>query len=91
MVKDLKSLQNQITKLTTERSDGMLKSPIQQRLKKLFKAAIGFAANAHIQREENKKFQKFKINKESSRRLLSKGRVLTQDDVNRLKAKDLAQ
>jgi hypothetical protein len=55
----------------------MLKSPIQQRLKKLFKAAIGFAANAYIQREENKKFQKFKIDKQSSRRLLSKGRVLT--------------
>ena len=34
----------------------MLKSPIQQRLKKLFKAAIGFAANIYIQREENKKF-----------------------------------
>ena len=26
----------------------MLKSPIQQRLKKLFKAAIGFAANIYI-------------------------------------------
>ena len=69
----------------------MLESPIQQRLKKPFKAAIGFAANAYIQREEDKKFQKFKINKKSSRRLLSKGRVLTQDNVNRLKAEDLEQ
>jgi len=67
----------------------MLKSPMQQRLKKLFKATVGFAANAHIQREENKKFQKFKIDKKSSRRLLSKGRVLTQEDINRLKAEDL--
>ena len=69
----------------------MLESPIQQHLKKLFKAAIGFTADAHIQREENKKFQKFKIDKKSSRRLLSKGRVLTQDDVDRLKAEDLEQ
>jgi hypothetical protein len=76
-VEDLESLRNQIAESTTERPDGMLKSPIQQRLEKLFKAAIGFAADAHIQREENKKFQKFKINKKSSRRLLSKGRVLT--------------
>jgi len=67
----------------------MLESPIQQRLGKLFKAAIGFATNAHIQREENKKFQAFKMDKKSSRRLLSKGRVLTQEDVNRLKAEDL--
>jgi hypothetical protein len=67
----------------------MLESPIQQHLEKLFKAAIGFATDAHIQRAENKKFQKFKIDKKSSRRLLSKGRVLTQDDVNRLKAEDL--
>jgi len=43
----------------------------------------------HIQREENKKFQAFKIDKKSSRRLLSKGRVLTQEDVNKLKAEDL--
>ena len=55
-VEDLKSLRNQIAESTTERPDGMLKSPIQQRLKKLFKAAIGFTANAHIQREENKQF-----------------------------------
>ena len=91
IVKDLKSLRNQITKSTTKRPNGMLKSPIQQRLKKLFKAAIGFAANMYIQREENKKFQKFKIDKKSSRRLLSKGRVLTQDNVNKLKAEDLEQ
>ncbi|OCK92531.1 uncharacterized protein K441DRAFT_663215, partial [Cenococcum geophilum 1.58] len=45
----------------------------------LFKAVIGFATNAYIQREENK----------NSRRLLSKGRVLTQEDVDRLKAEDL--
>ena len=76
-VEDLESLRNQIAESTTERPDGMLESPIQQRLEKLFKAAIGFAADAHIQREENKKFQKFKIDKKSSRRLLSKGRVLT--------------
>jgi len=31
----------------------------------------------------------FKIDKKSSRRLLSKGRVFTQEDVNRLKAEDL--
>ena len=90
-VEDLESLRNQIAESTTERPDGMLESPIQQRLEKLFKAAIGFAADAHIQREENKKFQKFKIDKKSSRRLLSKGRVLTQDDVDRLKAEDLEQ
>jgi hypothetical protein len=54
----------------------MLKSLIQQRLEKLFKATIGFATDTHIQRAENKKFQKFKIDKKSSRRLLSKGRVL---------------
>ena len=88
-VEDFEFLRNQITKSTTEQLDGILKSPIQQRLKKLFKAAIGFATNAHIQREENKKFQKFKIDKKSSRRLLSKSRVLTQDDIDRLKAEDL--
>ena len=88
-VEDLQSLRNQIAKSTTKRLDGILESPIQRRLEKLFKAAIGFATNAHIQREENKKFQVFKIDKKSSRRLLSKGRVLTQEDVNRLKAEDL--
>ena len=67
----------------------MLESPIQRRLEKLFKAAIGFITDAYIQREENKKFQAFKIDKKSSRRLLSKGRVLTQEDVDRLKAEDL--
>jgi hypothetical protein len=67
----------------------MLESPIQRRLEKLFKAAVGFATDAYIQREENKKFQAFKIDKKSSRRLLSKGRVLTQEDVDRLKAEDL--
>jgi hypothetical protein len=67
----------------------MLKSPVQQCLEKLFKAAIGFTTDAHIQREENKKFQAFKIDKKSSRRLLSKGKVLTQEDVDRLKVEDL--
>jgi hypothetical protein len=67
----------------------MLESPIQQHLEKLFKATIGFITNAHIQREENKKFQTFKIDKKSSKRLLSKGRVLTQEDVDRLKVEDL--
>ena len=43
----------------------------------------------HIQREENRKFQVFKIDKKSSKRLLSKGRVLTQEDIDRLKAEDL--
>ena len=90
-MKDLKFLWNQITKSTTSRPDNMLESPTQQRLKKLFKATIGFATNAHIQREENKKFQKFKIDKKSSKRLLSKGRVFTQDNVNKLKVEDLAQ
>ena len=47
-VEDLESLQNQIAESTTERPDGMLESPIQQRLKKLFKATIGFIANAYI-------------------------------------------
>jgi len=88
-VEDLQSLQNQIAESTTKQLDGILKSPIQQRLKKLFKAAIGFATNTHIQRKENKKFQAFKMDKKSSRRLLSKGRVLTQEDVDRLKAEDL--
>jgi len=67
----------------------MLESPIQRRLKKLFKAAVGFTTDTYIQKEENKKFQAFKIDKKSSRRLLSKGRVLTQEDVDRLKAEDL--
>ena len=89
IVKDLEFLQNQIAELTTERLNGILESPIQQRLKKLFKAAIGFTTDVHIQREENKKFQKFKIDKKSSRRFLNKGRVLTQDDIDRLKAEDL--
>ena len=44
-VEDLKSLRNQITKSTTERPDGILKTPIQQRVKKLFKATISFATN----------------------------------------------
>ena len=69
----------------------MLETPILQHIEKLFKAAVGFATNTHIQREENKKFQKFKIDKKSSRRLLSKGRVLTQKDINQLKAEDLAK
>ena len=43
----------------------------------------------YIQREKNKKFQVFKIDKKSSRRLLSKGKVFTQEDVDRLKVKDL--
>ena len=34
----------------------MLKTPILRRVEKLFKAAIGFATNAYIYREENKKF-----------------------------------
>jgi hypothetical protein len=55
----------------------MLETPIQRRVEKLFKAAVGFATNTQIQRGENKQFQKFKIDKKSSRRLLSKGRVLT--------------
>ena len=44
-VEDLKSLRNQITKLTTKRPDGMIKTPIQQRVKKLFKATISFTTN----------------------------------------------
>ena len=88
-VEDLESLRNQITESATERTDGMLETPIQRRVEKLFKAAVGFATDAQIQREENKQFQKFKIDKKISRRLLSKGRVLTQEDVDRLKSEDL--
>ena len=47
-VEDLESLRNQITKSTTERPDGMLETPIQQRVEKLFKAAVGFATDAQI-------------------------------------------
>ena len=88
-VEDLESLRNQIAELTTERPDGMLKTPIQRRVEKLFKAAVGFATDAQIQRNKNKQFQRFKIDKKSSRRLLSKGRVLTQEDVDQLKSEDL--
>ncbi len=77
MVKDLQFLWNQIAKSTTERLDSILELPVQWRLEKLFKATIGFVTDAHIQREENKKFQVFKIDKKSNKRLLSKGRVLT--------------
>jgi hypothetical protein len=45
MVEDLKSLRNQIAELTTERLDGMLKPLIQRCVKKLFKAAVGFATD----------------------------------------------
>ena len=48
MVKDLQSLQNQIAESITEWLDGMLESPIQQYLEKLFKAAIGFATDVYI-------------------------------------------
>ena len=52
-VKDLEFLRNQIAESTTGRPDGMLESPIQQRLEKLFKATVGFAADTHIQREDS--------------------------------------
>ena len=45
--------------------------------------------DSHIQREENKKYQSFRIDKKSSRWLLSKGRVLSQEDVDWLKSEDL--
>ena len=73
----------------TTQLNGLLKTPTQQHLTKLFKASIGFTTNSHIQREENKKYQSFHIDKKSSRRLLSKGRVLSQEDVDRLKSEDL--
>ena len=56
LIQDLKLLRNQIADSTTEQPNGMLETPILRRVEKLFKAAVGFTTNTHIQREENKKF-----------------------------------
>ena len=39
----------------------MLKSPIQQYLTKLFKAAIGFTTDIHIYKKKNKSFRSLKL------------------------------
>ena len=55
-IREIKSLYNQINKLTTTRLNSLLKTPTQQHLAKLFKALTGFTTDSHIQREENKKY-----------------------------------
>ena len=52
------------------------------------KSAIQALTEAQIQKEQNKQFQVYEESKKPGKKLLSKARVLTQEDVDRLKEEE---
>jgi DDE superfamily endonuclease/Tc5 transposase-like DNA-binding protein len=83
-VQEIEELFADIQNSRTERLDGLLESPIKCMLEKLCKSAIKGRAEADIHRETNKTFEAFGGRKKGGKKAISKARVLTQDDVDRL-------
>jgi hypothetical protein len=86
--RELETLFQAINLSSTARPDGLLESPVKNKLDKLYKSAIQALTEAQIQKEQNKQFQVYEESKKPGKKLLSKARVLTQEDVDRLKEEE---
>jgi DDE superfamily endonuclease/Tc5 transposase DNA-binding domain len=87
-VKEIENLFAEVQLSRTERPDGLLESPVKCKLEKLFKASIQARTDADIQREAIKAYEPYKEKKKGGKKVISKARVLTQEDVDRLKEEE---
>jgi hypothetical protein len=90
-IREFKALYEVISQSSSSRVDGLLDSPIQQNLNRLYRVAAQWNTDLTIQRNLNAQYEKHRQDKSQNRRMLSKGRVLGQDDVDRLKQEHIQQ
>jgi hypothetical protein len=87
-VKEIENMFAEVQLSRTERPDGLLESPIKCKLEKLLKAATQARTDADIQCEAIEAYKPYKEKKKGGKKVISKARALTQEDVDLLKEEE---